>query len=263
MHRIAQFALFVAALVPATASASVLLHDNYLGHPGQPGWTLPYDGVAAHSSERNTMVTESWTGDDLIVPGGAEYIIQKFEWIGLLYTGPGAQWNFADVVIYRRNPDGAGHPITPGDLPIAQFNNLPLTSFAQRVSPQGQPEYLFGLPVYEGSVVTPDVTLPPGHYYYAVRVVGNGRGQFFLATTGGGTDFGAGQMGIFQSTFFQQPNWVNIIEVLQVPDPNNPGQLMPYATDFAYRVWGEIVPEPAGLILLAAGIPLLWRQRRW
>lgn len=248
--------------VAVAAADPILLQDNYLGKPGVPSWTLPYDGVAAHTSERDTMVTASWTGDDLFVPSGSEYQVSRIDWIGLVLNGPGAQWLSADVVIYPSNPDSEGHPIAPGTLPVAEFTNLTMDNFTQRMS-GGSPETLFGLDVYEGQVSFDPVTLPAGEYFYAVRVVGNGRGRHFLTTTGNGTSFGAGHMGVAQSDMFFTPYWTDISTVLQIPvDPSDPGgPQKPYATDFSYQVWGTIVPEPGALALALLGTRLLLRRR--
>ena len=246
--------------ITATGWAEIL-QDNYLGNPNEPGWTLPYDGVAAQSSERDTIVSESWAGDDLVVPDGLEYTIQQFNWIGLLVDGPGATWDTVDVIILPRNPDGQGHPIAPGTAPIAEFNDLTPDQFEMRVDGGGTPEVLWGLNVYEGTVSIPEVTLPAGHYYFAVRVVGSDRGQHFMLTSGGGTDFGAGEMGVMQSPFFFEPDWIDIDDYLELPDPDQPGEYAPYATDFAYQVMGVITPEPASLVLLVLG-GLMLRMRR-
>jgi hypothetical protein len=249
------------ALLTCLAAANadpILLQDNYLGKPGDPSWTLPYDGVAAQTSERNTTVTASWTGDDLFVPAGSEYQISRIDWIGLVLNGPGAQWLSADVVIYPSNPDTQGHPIAAGTPPVAQFTSLAMDSFQQRVS-GGTPETLFGLGVYDGQVSFAPVTLPAGEYFYAVRVVGNGRGRHFVATAGDGDSFGAGHMGVTQSDMFFTPNWTDISTVLQVPTSPG-GPYLPYPTDFSYRVWGTVIPEPGGLSLALFGT--LWLLRR-
>lgn len=248
----------ISALLCCVAAASadaILLQDNYLSKPGDGSWMMPYDGVSANTSERNTMVTASWTGDDLFVPAGSEYQVSRIDWIGLVLNGPGGQWLGADVVIYPANPDHEGAPIAPGTLPVAQFTNLPMDTFAPRET-DGTPETLFGMPVYEGQVSFESVTLPAGRYYYAVRVVGNGRGRHYIATTGNGEDFGAGHMGITQSSMFFTPEWTDISTVLDMPSKPN------YATDFAYRVWGSVIPEPASLALVLLGLPLMLRLRR-
>jgi hypothetical protein len=249
-------------MVCSTAAvAEIILQDNYLGNPTEPGWAFPYDGVAAQSSERRTIVSESWAGDDIVVPVGIEYKIQRLSWIGVLLTGPGAVWETVDVIILPRNPvEERGRPIAPGTMPVAEFTNIPMDEFAQRTGESGG-ETLWGLPVYEGSVTVPEVTLPAGHYYFAVRVVGNNRGQHFMLTTGGGVDFGAGEMGVMQSSFFFQPEWIDIVDYLKIPDPDDPSKRIPYATDFAYRVYGEVVPEPASIALLMLGAVVL-RLRR-
>ncbi|MFH1748316.1 MAG: hypothetical protein ABIG44_14885 [Planctomycetota bacterium] len=231
-------------LVIAATSAQAdmdLLWDNYL-YPGDG-----YDHVTALSSERNTFVTNSWTGDDAVFEESV--FIQQIKWIGMLIDHPDADYWSADVVIYPANPDPTGYPIDPVNYPaVAEWNELAYsrTDIAEE----------FGLQVYEGSIDLPeDVLLAPGHYYYAVRLVGNNRGQNYIASTSTAGGETAGMtMGVFQSTFFHYPphtgNWVYVDQATE-----------PVLTsDFAYQLYGYI-PEPASFILLAMGAMMI-RTRR-
>ncbi len=234
------FAVSVAWLVCSAASAD-LIWDNYLStSPVNP--TEWYDGVYALSSERTTLVTNSWTGDDAIFD--SSLTLTGLSWYGLLEKRDGTDYSSADVVVYLRNPDQAGHPITPGDLPVAAFTDL---SFSRRDIVDtsfdgGGKQYQ----VYEGTVNLPEgVDLTAGHYYYSVRVTDGGLGRAYVLTTGNGqTNPNPNDtIGVFQSSFLyypDRPNWVY------------DDQASTHASDYAYRLYGY-VPEPASLLLIALG----------
>ena len=233
MYRIV-LAMTLTLFLTVSAQAD-LLWDNYLSPDG-------YDHVSGKSSERNTFVTDSWTGDDVIPT--ADWIVQSIKWIGMVDPHPDAIYDAVDVIIYPANPDPQGYPIAPGAVPIAEFTDQPLSTTV--IGDE------FGLQVIEGTVDLPsDVFLDQGeHYYYAVRVVGNNRGRHYAATTGEGA-FNGQTMGVFQSHFFHytgEPNWVYVDQM------GHP----PLASDYAYQLHG--IPEPASLVLLALG-GLAFRRR--
>lgn len=232
----------LAVLAAATARADMdLMWDNYL-YPGDG-----YDHVFALSSERNTFVTDSWTGDDAVFEEAV--FIQQIKWIGMLVDHPDADYWSVDVVIYPADPDPDPYPIDPVNYPaVAEWNEL-----AYQLDPITEE---FGLQVYEGTVDLPeDVLLAPGHYYYAVRVVGNNRGQNYVASTSTAGGETAGMtMGVFQSDFFFYPPHSG--EWVYVEDATDPVR----QSDFAYQLYGY-VPEPASLVLLALGA-LMIRVRR-
>lgn len=239
------------ALAPLTAASGTWVPwtwDNYLS-PGNS------DGVAAKSSERNTLVTNSWTGDDMVITASVR--LQSISWMGLIEEVQGATYDTCDIIVF---PRPAGFPTIPADPNAviasamangAYFTNVP---FARVLGGMQQ-----GLRVIEGTVTLPtEKLLAPGEYYYAVRVVGTpGLGRHFVATTGGHLDpanpiINGQTMGVFQSSYFMypdRPNWVTVDRVA----PGRP-------TDYAYRLNG-LVPEPASLMLLAVGAALFrWRR---
>jgi hypothetical protein len=240
--------LFLAACVVAfpTVTPAALIWDNYqpggqsyLGEPG-PG----FDGVSAKSSERNTRIDDAWTGDDAVFTQSVR--LDSIKWIGLLEQEQGAQFTAADVIIFR---DPGQFPIHPDDLVpyiVYQQSNLSL-DMALGINAFG------GRRIYEGTVDLPAVQLPAGHYYYAVRVVGNLLGRNYVTTTGFGNLLGQ-SMGVYQSdTFLYPPDshlWTYVNHV--------PGTA---ASDYSYRIYGEVVPEPASLVLLGLGALALLKRR--
>jgi hypothetical protein len=234
-----------AALFFSVAASAGILWDNYLS--ANPNNGEGYDGVYALSSERNTFVTNSWTGDDAIFD--QTVTLEAISWYGLLQNYAGAEYTAVDVVIYTANPDPTVYPIAPDASPVVSFTDL---SFNQRNVTDPYYEQL-GYQVYEGTVDLPqDVVLPPDHYYYAVRVVGSTYGRAFAATTGDGSINPAPgtTMGVFQSTqlyYLKRPNWVYVNEA------------SPRVSDYAYRLYG-IVPEPASVALLVLAAAALRRR---
>lgn len=228
MRRFSCIALFLlGSFTAAQADGALLLWDNYQGPVG-------YDHISARSSERNTIVTDSWTADDAIFsaqdyPFGVS--IQEIKWIGM--RDPFANYMSADFII-----------LDDGFNVISEVADLPYT-----VNVLGSD---FGLQTYEGSIAVPDVVLTPGRYYFAARLSNGFLGQNFVATTGQGNIQGV-TVGAFQSYWFGypgQPGWVLVSEI-------------PSATvsDFAYRIYGVPVPEPASLATLLIGGLALLRKR--
>ena len=234
-------AISMALFVGMTAPAAVIW-DNYLStNPDNASeW---YDGVYALSSERSTLVTNSWTGDDAIFDSSVT--LTGLSWYGLLEKRPNALYTGVDVVVYLKNPDQEGsYPIAPGAVPVALFTDLAFTErdIADTSFDGGGKQYQ----AYEGTVELPEnVALDPGHYYYSVRMIDNGLGRAYALTTGAGESNPRADttMAVFQSTFLyypDRPNWVYV------------DQASAMASDYAYRLYG-VVPEPASLLLLALG----------
>ena len=233
--------LTVTCLLTVVARAD-LLWDNYLSPDS-------YDHVAGLSSERNTFVTDSWTGDDALFVDPVT--VQQISWIGMFEDHPQATYDTVDIVIHAANPDPLGPPIDSSVPAIAEFLDVPFSRTDITVE--------FGLQVYEGIADLPiDVDLMPGHYYYSVRAVGINTGRHYLATTGGHVDPSnpviAGQtMGVFQSGFFNyagHPDWVYVI------DATMPAR----SSDYAYQLHGVVIPEPVSVGLLALGMLVLRRR---
>ena len=241
--------LVCGVLVAGAAQAAAVVSwqwDNYL----TPG--TGYDGLTGKSSEWNTRTDNSWTADDMIISEPVQ--LESISWIGFMEKEPGAVFDSVEVLIFSEpsafpaDPNDVLNNYAVGGSPIKVSEGAGL-SFTDRTG-----EYFYGLQVYDGEVTLPTpITLNPGHYYYSVRVCGNGLGRSYVATTGSGAINGS-TMGAFQSTVFAYPPnddmWVLVDDL---PNTN--------ATDYAYQLNGVVVPEPMSMALLAAGLLLTWRRR--
>jgi hypothetical protein len=231
MKRILSIVVLGATAVAAHAGGSTLLWDNYLS----PG--LGHDGLNALSSERNTVAVETWVVDDALFTDSVQ--ILSLNWIALREIGMGAQYASADFVI-----------LDDQFQPVVSLNDLSYSA-----TEEGS---LFGLNLYEGTLTfgtadagTDDaIILGPGQYYFGVRLVGNQLGGNYWATTGAG-ELNGMSYGFTKSPAFGQPGWTPVADVYGI-EP----------TDFAFRVFGTIVPEPASFGVLALGALALTVRRR-
>lgn len=185
-----------------------------------------YDGVAGLSSERNTLVSDSWAADDVIA--GQAWQVTGIRWIGLR----------DDSRTYLR----ADYLVLDASLSvIADVRDVAYTA-----TPKGR---ALGMEAYEGLIDVPNLALAPGRYYFATRLVDGALGRNFIATTGSGAMNGMTHS-LFRSPFFGLNNWVSSSLVLDSG-----------ASELAYRIEGVGVPEPASAGLLLAGALALLRRR--
>jgi hypothetical protein len=196
-----------------------VLWDNYQGEFGHD--------FHASSSERNTIVPDSWSVDDAIF--GNDVKVERIRWIG--WRSHGSPTELADLIALR--PAGAERLET-----LIEYRDLPWTYRQLGLS---EPYDL-----YEGYADLPGggLTLPPGHYYFGTRLAVKQARRNFLGTTGQGKLKGLTE-GFFRSEFIGYPEWTRTGKIKGF-----------WATDFAFQVEGEIIPEPtaAALVLLLAGL---------
>lgn len=201
-----------------------LLWDNY-AIPN--GW----DGETGLSSERDTLISDTWVIDDAVFE--QPVIIEELQWLGFRDAEPFAA---ADFIIMDNEFQV-----------IAEVHDAPFTA-----NDLGRQLGRFEL--YEGSVVLAEpVELGPGQYFIGTRMVGEFLGRNFAATSGTGAQNVKGlSEAYFKGVPFGFDEWTPVNEVLTSGEPS----------DFAFRVNGTIVPEPASLILLAFGAAATLRRRR-
>jgi hypothetical protein len=218
-----RYASIIAFIVLACSSASAdLLWNNYLTNDS-------IDERTGLSSERETIIPDSWVVDDAVFIDPVE--VESVSWFGA--REPGAVYPAADLIVMD-----------------AQFNVV--AEYADVVPTLVDMGDIFsGLTLYEAKITLPEeLSLDPGQYYVGTRLVGETLGRNYALTTGNGTLNGQTEA-YFRSETFGEPDWVPVSWVLSV------GQ-----SDFAFQVDGTVVPEPASIVLLASGVLLVVLRRR-
>lgn len=239
----ARFALALAA--PAVFSASALggggvLWDNYPGDLIQPAHAL--------TSERNTAFVEStWSTDDVDLSGEAELpsdiLITGIQWVGL--RDPGFTYSKADVIFL----DGSLN-----DATSVTYSNLTASQTPYVPDPNSDPLR----EVYTGSIDFAVPISPVATYFYVgIRLVGDGafKGRnLFVTHTIDTSNLGL-TGGYVKSAVIGAPFWRPASDVWY----GTSGDARNF--EFAFRLYGSIVPEPASLGLLALGGLLVFRRR--
>ncbi|MGE3180616.1 MAG: PEP-CTERM sorting domain-containing protein [Phycisphaerae bacterium] len=221
--------LLSTAAIAGTSSG--LLWDNYLS--GLPG----NDGRTGLSSERSTLVQQSWVVEDMILSDLVR--IDEVRWIAYRETSSNINYPAADLLIMDENFN-----------PVVQLSDLTYATTELGTA--------FGLNMYEGSIILnsgnptlgDDGFLNPGRYFIGTRLVGNNLGQNFVATTGDGALNGQ-SYAFYQSESFAVNEWRSVNNEQAIGD-----------SEFSYRVYGTVIPEPASMILLSAGALMLVRRSR-
>jgi|GEM_PF-6476745 len=235
MTRLIQLAgpLAIALLGCAWPASADLLWDNFLtDNPAADGG---FDGHSYFSSEQNAAVQDTWATDDAVFT--FPVTIQGIKWV----AGYDPRWSYtAEIIILAEDADSDSYAPWPG-FPLAVTNWQVTATFGT----------FYGFRVYNGYAELPDVELPPGHYYFGVRLVsgqgGQGDGRNVALTTGNGQINGQ-TMGLVRPGPEPNYNWMFINQY--------PGET---ATDYGFQLYG--IPEPASLGLLGLGWLLLVRRR--
>lgn len=199
--------------------------DGSLWYGGDP------NGVDGLSSERNTVVSDALTVDDFDLHS-ASMITRVY---GVFFSDMTAPRGF-DVQIRTGVSSGNGGTLVYGANELAgtwerfaKFDN-------------------FGFSAYRAVIDIEHQNLAAGTYWLGIRVVGNGSGRAFIATTSGANSIGSpvgNGNSFFDSSFFGI-SWASTSDLL--------GE----RSDFAYGV----VPEPATMLALAGAFGALAARRR-
>lgn len=230
--------------VTVSASADQLLWDNNPGGVGglqNPNYAL--------SSERNTGIWDStWVVDDIDIaqiPGvqPEDITLTRLSWIGARDANFG--YSTVDVIIL----DGAFNTIFEASGLSYEYVNHPYDLDS-------------GFQLYEGMVSLVDQNPPafgpialPEHFYIGVRLVGDGYFQGANRAVTSSIDAVRGRTeGYTLAPLFGAPNWKPASEVWYAPPTDS-------AFEFAFRLYGDVIPEPAGLAVLLGGGVLLLRKR--
>ncbi|MFO0838665.1 MAG: PEP-CTERM sorting domain-containing protein [Phycisphaerae bacterium] len=219
-----------------TAFAGVVW-DNYPGNTYKPTTRFASELIPAGQP----VPRDALTIDDFFLAQPTQ--INSIEWIGMrdfAYEYPAAEYAF-----YQPQRDDGGQ--------IIGFTQV----FSQQAPYLAHSLAIVSdLDVYRASVNTPPVTLPAGEYFVGLRLVGGG-------PLAGGRNFAVvsqtGQ-GILGSTAYVRdpslgPPFDQFAPTTSLPTT-------PIAADVAFRLTGVVVPEPATLLGLLAGVAAFVRRGR-
>lgn len=167
-----------------------------------------WDQSSNISSERNTVVTESWAVDD--VSFGTDVEIERYRWTAILLDG----WGGA-------SPTGVDFVVLSGEFKkIVELRDLSYTM--ERIGE------VFGNPYFKFEVDALDVGLPAGRYYIGARPVGRGQYQAFACLN---RDLLGNTEAYWRSPWFGFPDWVSVAQIIGV------------RRDIAFTVFGHVVRE--------------------
>jgi len=237
--------LVLVAASPVYAD-EVLIWDNY---PGDVLENAAYN----MSSERNTQVVEAtWVVDDVDfaqIPGGDPDLtmLTRLEWIGA--RGLGVTYSTADVILLNRSGDDWNTVYESWDL-VYTFTDIETDPDLGPDMQAYEAELTFGeaIPVSELGE----------HFYIGVRLVGDGYfvGRNHFVTSSIDQAVWGRTEGYIKADVFGAPDWTPASDVWYGADV--PGSNF----DFAFRVYGYVIPEPASLGLLMIGSLLLAARKR-
>lgn len=175
-----------------------------------------HDGVTGFLSLR--QATESWVADDFV----AQTPLHVTAVTGEFYVNLHGQKPFelADIGVWRQPIPGK----EPTDL-VLELDNLPIEW--ERVD-EG-----FGLPIISVRVSNLDISLPPGDYYFGIRLVADNEhgGDAWLCTTGKGAIRGWNGGWWF---WWNPPHWEPVWWKL-----SKPLRASLATSDFAFALYGE------------------------
>jgi hypothetical protein len=239
MRRQDAAALAILVLLGATALHAEMLWDNFISNPDQGG----FDDLGWFTSEVDDAVYDSWAADDAVFESSVT--VRCMEWSGL-----------------RLATDSQGQPLEyTAEVTILDTNLQELYTYAidEYVILGIFPSSFDPFQAYQAYVALPDTPLDAGHYYFGVRLIsvedehGLRQGQNKFLTTGmveDGPNVTRGLTGgAVKTAQYGVPDWTLFDEAFHMD-----------ARDFAYRLYDEVLPEPASLLMLGAGLFLMRRR---
>ena len=192
------------------------------------------DGVDGLSSEENTIVAQSMTYDNFTV-GGAGWNISSMG--GIFYGTMGFNFNSARMEIRQGVSAGNG-----GTLVATELFSVTSTDIGDA----------FGFNTLDVNGSVTPLTLAPGNYWVGISLVLNASVRSFAATTSGAGGVG-GPINDGNAFFNSSSFALNFVTA---------GSQLGGDPDFAFRISGAPVPEPASLAALGIGALALLKKRR-
>ena len=215
MKRVMTITASIVLLLPTTASAQTPTltaaesggEHKSVGQLQSPASVCWYNGDIDYrngfTSERNTLVYESWTYDDVVWEGG---LVTGAH--GHFIINPGTVIRGGDIIIYQGMSEWRfGRLIRE----ISDITNFKFTPTGNRAF--NRDEYRLELTLGASAFY-----LDPGEYHVGVRCIGSGSGQAFVVVTSGANAVGTppGNNGrTFLCSSFQGPcfptDWQNLV----------------------------------------------------
>lgn len=202
------FLLSILVLRPAVATSDQLWGNGL--HDGRQGFNS--------LRKQRTSNLDCWAADDFNVDGSWRITSASAEIYVALYGQK--PFELADVAIWKQPKPGK----EPGDL-VVELRDLPIQW--EQVG-EG-----FGLPIISAKVIGLDIILPPGEYYFGMRLVADDEhgADAWLCTSGNGAVHGWNGGWTWWNN---PPNWEPVWWYF-----SKPLRARLATSDFAFALYGE------------------------